>query len=580
MNSGALVNTDEKNLDSNTLYLGKRTASNAQSLSKNGVDLFAGATASSSVSSETIQIGRFGVGTAIDGTISTFIIGAATNFDQATHYTNHLQYLIDLGTFAGPVLARYTGLTQLETDSITKFVNAEVIAGNWGLYDEFFCFSLAGANALIGMKSKTASLINAPTLDIDGVHLDGVNQYINSNFLPGSDGVNYQQDNALYGAFVKENLSAPDANKTLIGGWENSVGTNFNSILQETAATRATVSGGSNVTSSEATIQNNSLYLATRTTALAIQFNRNGIEEAETINSTSAISFPLAMFIGCRNGNGVPSQFLECTISTAIFGASVGFDQSAHYTNHLNLLIELGVFAQPVLDRYSALTQTETDAITAFVNAEVRAGNWGLYDEFFCFSLNATDRLIGFKSKTATLIGVPTFDINGATFNGIDQAINTNYNPTNDAVNYKQDDAMAGIFAFSNPDDAGGSFMLSGGNTLTSMRNSASGSTLGLNSGGDAFATTDIPDNTLIVVRRIVSTEMVAVTNGNLGASRALASTGIDNNSFLLAVRQSLSNWAECTISTAIFGGAIGFNQSAHNTNQRKLLTDLGVTLP
>jgi hypothetical protein len=58
--------------------------------------------------------------------------------------------------------------------------------------------------------------------------------------------------------------------------------------------------------------------------------------------------------------------------------------------------------AQAVLDRMTALTQAEIDAIIAFVDSQVTSGNWAKIDEFFCFALNASDYATGWKAVTGS----------------------------------------------------------------------------------------------------------------------------------------------------------------------------------
>jgi hypothetical protein len=59
--------------------------------------------------------------------------------------------------------------------------------------------------------------------------------------------------------------------------------------------------------------------------------------------------------------------------------------------------------AQSVLDRMINLSQTETDAIVAFVDKLVAGNAWNILEEFYCFSLNQTDSLTGWRSRTATI---------------------------------------------------------------------------------------------------------------------------------------------------------------------------------
>lgn len=70
--------------------------------------------------------------------------------------------------------------------------------------------------------------------------------------------------------------------------------------------------------------------------------------------------------------------------------------------------------AQAVLDRMTAISVPEQDAIIAFVDSQVASGNWAKLDEFWCYALNGTDWLTGWKSLTATAFRNLTRTANGA----------------------------------------------------------------------------------------------------------------------------------------------------------------------
>ena len=80
---------------------------------------------------------------------------------------------------AQAVLDRLEGLSATEEQAIIDFVNAESESlgnSNWRLIDEFYCFSLGGANALTGFIAKTA-INNGAVLSIEGAATDGINTF-------------------------------------------------------------------------------------------------------------------------------------------------------------------------------------------------------------------------------------------------------------------------------------------------------------------------------------------------------------------------------------------------------------------
>lgn len=230
--------------------------------------------------------------------------------------------------------------------------------------------------------------------------------------------------------------------------------------------------------------------------------------------------------------------------------------------------------AQAVLDRMTGLTATEEDAIITFVNAESASlgnGNWAFIDEFFSFSLNATDRLTGFIAKTATNNGA-TFDINGATFAGAEN-ISTNFNPSVDGVNYVLNNSMSGVFLKEFTDLVSDIQDILNGNALRIRLQAALGRYRGkINSGTDVNLSSAVPSqDQLVIFSRDNAADFDVIIDGTPIQTVANASTGLNAAAVSIGV-----NFIG-TISTFIIGASIGFDQANHNTNHRQFLTDLGV---
>ena len=102
---------------------------------------------------------------------------------------------------------------------------------------------------------------------------------------------------------------------------------------------------------------------------------------------------------------------------------------------------------QAVLDRMSALTAGEIAAIEAFVDGCEADGNWSLIDEFWCFALNATDWLTGWKAFTATAGGTVARGANGMVIPvGAGNHVETGIDLST-LVQYSLNDAEIGIYA-------------------------------------------------------------------------------------------------------------------------------------
>jgi hypothetical protein len=103
---------------------------------------------------------------------------------------------------------------------------------------------------------------------------------------------------------------------------------------------------------------------------------------------------------------------------------------------------------QAVLDRMTALTQAEIDAIEVFVDGLVADGIWNSLDEFWCYALNQTDWLTGWKSHTATVTGSISHNKDGALCGGSAEHIDTTVD-LGALTQYTLTDSEAGVYVHS-----------------------------------------------------------------------------------------------------------------------------------
>jgi hypothetical protein len=107
--------------------------------------------------------------------------------------------------------------------------------------------------------------------------------------------------------------------------------------------------------------------------------------------------------------------------------------------------------SRKVMARMSSLSGLERAAIDQFVRDCLADGNWLLLDEFYCFALNGTDWLTGWKAHTATTQGSVTRTPNGAQCNNTASHIDTQIVPSA-GPNYTLSNAEAGVFIQTAPD--------------------------------------------------------------------------------------------------------------------------------
>jgi len=239
---------------------------------------------------------------------------------------------------AQAVLDRMFNLSSKQTNAIVRFVDSEVLAGNWALTDEFYCLALGWPNALQGFKSLTATNYGA-TFDNTGATFDGVSQFIGSGIIPSANTdrlndvdtqcfcvENYDtgKDNAiLFGAFQSTKklymIQRPAANLQ-INYWVNQVLASVYGVISD--------------------FQNNELYGVNRVLNSAAQLYINGLQVDSETDST-ADQNDIELFIGASDSNGTAASHINAKLGSFKYGAAIGFDQAAHNTNVRQLLADL-----------------------------------------------------------------------------------------------------------------------------------------------------------------------------------------------------------------------------------------------
>jgi hypothetical protein len=183
---------------------------------------------------------------------------------------------------------------------------------------------------------------------------------------------------------------------------------------------------------------------------------------------------------------------------------------------------------QAVLDRMKALDQTMIDAIEVFVDGLVADGIWALLDDFWCFALNPTDWLTGWKAHTATLNGVGiSQNKDGAICGDTNSQMNTNA-VLNTLTNYQLGNAELGcyIHSTSNWGTTNNDFYgVDSGATRVRMRHRGSDTVdlnFSMNSGGNASTPTDpLPIGNILVSLRDNGTNGLALVDGVQAGSHA-----------------------------------------------------------
>ena len=217
-------------------------------------------------------------------------IVTATNSGGSEPQVSNSLLCLDADYFA--VLSRAFVLSFTRPNSAgSRHLNAMVIelklGGFWALLDVFYMFANNGSSnfGLLNYKSPSNFLctaVNAPTWTSNkGFAFNGSNQYIDTNFNPSVNGVQYTLNNA--GRYVYLNRTVITNNQRIDG---NNVALNDNCMILSTSNTINTINSGTNQSGTAAITNQSNFHAITRPSSTTVQryFDLN---TAINVNSTS-----------------------------------------------------------------------------------------------------------------------------------------------------------------------------------------------------------------------------------------------------------------------------------------------------
>ena len=566
--SGRNVNAVPK-FQNERQYLAFRTGPDFVRLDENGVEI----DSSVNVPSAELRDENFVVSTLAPplGIMSQIIIGGAIGFDSLAHYNNLIEFFIDLDVIAGPIIDAYpVGLPQSEIDGMRDYINAEVRAGNHQLKDsEAFFFLSSEANALFD-SIRLSSMTNNGAVHVPGQSFEfsGTNQWIDTEWNPSVDGINYQLNDFLFGVWWT--MLDDDGNQNVIGSSDGLL------RIRESATQWRTQhnSLAQIFWNTGYHIINDELQIMTGDDAQAQHFLDGQL--IQNVGNTPTDVPSVNIILGGDDG-GVNN--IECEIRTSIFGASIGFNQLAHYNNLIEFMIAVDVFAGPIIASYPvALTVAESDGMRIYINDEVRAGNHQLKDaEAFGFLSDSQNQLFDPIRQVAMVNNGAVISSGvGWVFDGAEW-IDTLFDPSTDAINYKLESAVFGYMVVdkTNGDASLGGFSASTIRTRIYENFSSGWTQFAVNGSGNVIGLVELIQPDSLYVATGDGSNVRIYKNGNLEDSTASLSPNLPNSNWTIGADTGSVNFLTGTESYFFAGGGIGFDPEAHNQNLRTFIDSL-----
>jgi hypothetical protein len=255
-------------------------------------------------------------------------------------YESEYQSVLDRATALGytlPSSGQRTKQNQLLRDLKS--------AGIWNSLDVFYIFATDGSSDFATLNWKAPSSfqitkVNSPTFTAnEGFDFDGTTQYLNTNWIPGTNGVNYTQNNAGIGFYVNDNVASNT--RADIGASNNADGlTNSIFINVRNATDTLAYTINDNNTGTVGITDSRGFHHIKRTASNARALYKNGVS-IQTSSQVSVSLVTVAIYIGASNGNGTATRFSPREISMFFAGSSLNGLESSFYTAWNNYFTSL-----------------------------------------------------------------------------------------------------------------------------------------------------------------------------------------------------------------------------------------------
>lgn len=201
--------------------------------------------------------------------------------------------------------------------------------GNWDKLDVLVILAASDSqSSLLDWKDlQDGALVNAPTFESDrGFTGDGSTSYVNTQFNPSSDAVNYLQDDASHGVYTRTNSSVNPNDMGLIDASSDG-----GRIIARSLSGTLFFQINSDTSPSSAVADSLGLHTATRSANNLQEGFKNGASVA-TGADTSEARLDGEFYVLCRNRLGTGAEQFSVRQGAAYFFSAGTINQLTLFT--------------------------------------------------------------------------------------------------------------------------------------------------------------------------------------------------------------------------------------------------------
>lgn len=237
------------------------------------------------------------------------------------------------------------------TNALNTFIRQCIINGNWQKFDRCWIFATTQQqHARVSIVNPTPSAAwptsltevpNGGTLTwtaLQGYTGDGTKSYINSNYNPAVNNVNFSRNNCSIGIYSRTNTAA---NGNTAIGMSDASGTDYILINPRNAAGQLNAGLNGTAPNQGATSDSLALKAISRSVSTTTVGWDRGVSLGNTTSSSLSVqSFPIYI-LATNKGNSTINNFTNRQLSMAFIG-SAGINQSKLYNNFQSFATTIG----------------------------------------------------------------------------------------------------------------------------------------------------------------------------------------------------------------------------------------------
>jgi hypothetical protein len=270
-----------------------------------------------------VGLSNDGTGLSLGGSLSLGKNGLALNTDGTTLYGQGLTLLgavpSAVALWATAVAANGGSVSTARLAIVSTFVVAEQASGAWYLTDDYM--PLWGENApqaLTSLKQRRLAVaVNSPTFAADrGYAFNGTTQYLNTGFIPSTNGINCTGTNQRIGVYERTNVNSVG----LSAGVLDAAGRNL-TLNNRTGTTATARANGLTASFTLGTTDSRGLKAASRAGGSStVKLFDRGVKLTDATVAAGTAAPTRAIYVGCYNNAGTAASFRASSVGFVVVG--------------------------------------------------------------------------------------------------------------------------------------------------------------------------------------------------------------------------------------------------------------------